>query len=183
MRAARTSMRLKCGARTESCSTNWLRRSFASRWACRDDVITPLCVCVVARSSDIDCGASTLLPWKPQRTHTQSCSLIPQWTDGSEADRIQWHHQETQQQPVMTSFPVCRPSSPAVGSDWSFSADCLHFISSWWSPWWTSVCCFFFFLQLSWRSFSKFPFTNSWLKTEFWSLCFSDFLLISLLRN
>uniref|UniRef100_A0A3B3DFW1 Ubiquitin-conjugating enzyme E2G 2 (UBC7 homolog, yeast) n=1 Tax=Oryzias melastigma TaxID=30732 RepID=A0A3B3DFW1_ORYME len=38
MRAAPTSMPQKCGGRTESSSTNWLRRSSASLWVCEDDV-------------------------------------------------------------------------------------------------------------------------------------------------
>uniref|UniRef100_A0A669EX15 Ubiquitin-conjugating enzyme E2G 2 (UBC7 homolog, yeast) n=1 Tax=Oreochromis niloticus TaxID=8128 RepID=A0A669EX15_ORENI len=52
MRAERTSTPPKCGGKIESSSTNSPRRSYASLWACRDDVISPrpVCVCVCVHS-------------------------------------------------------------------------------------------------------------------------------------
>lgn len=81
MKVERTSTPLKCGGRTESSSTNSPRRSYASRWAFRDDVITlrrcpALCVCVFTPSSLL------LLRYFSPRTDSQHRS-IKIWSSSS----------------------------------------------------------------------------------------------------
>ncbi|XP_006799194.1 ubiquitin-conjugating enzyme E2 G2 isoform X1 [Neolamprologus brichardi] len=61
MRAEQTSMPPKCGGKIESSSTNSPRRSYASLWASRDDVISPRPVCV--------CVQQKQMAWTD--THTQ----------------------------------------------------------------------------------------------------------------